>query len=72
VLFDKELRKILLCVGMMISASGGAAMRPEEMEDLLHARQTETVQLSTNKDANGWAGVDLVADEFAIWGEGRS
>ena len=57
----RELRQIVLCVGLAIAAMAGANVRPEEMEDLLREGQRARLECSSqqeNKNREG-SGTDL-------------
>ena len=47
---NKQLRKILLCLGMEAAALLGAPIRPDEVEDLLRSAQRAKVESTIRQE----------------------
>lgn len=47
---NRQLRKVLLCLWLQVAALMGAAMRPDEIEDLLRNAQRARIELSIRED----------------------
>ena len=50
-----RLRALLLCLPLLLGALGGMPMRPEEIEELMHAMNQQKIVVTVEDDGNNYA-----------------
>jgi hypothetical protein len=49
----RRLRTLLLCLPLLLGAFAGMAMRPEEIEELMHSMNQQTISYVIPESENG-------------------
>ncbi len=63
---SQKLRKLVLCVGLVMTAVMGAPIPPDEIEDFLRIEQQATITMSARKESEDTDDEDIGTSDGSV------